>query len=288
MIITRRARFVLLLAAVMLVAAPLLLKAPAGEAKPPGAAVPVGPGAEFTVLSKGTTADPFEIRSDGPTQIEWAQVSIAPHGTTGLAGGGGIVVATVTDGAATAVSSETGNCAGRAVETGASFIRPAGRAGAIRNDTSEPLELTVVTFTPTGRVDALPAGSCPAAAPAGVTSNVLHRAVIDKPLDTGSKGSSDIWVGLVSFAAGGRLPWHVQERPYFLGVPEGRVTLTLADASACNIRTYAEGEGFFEPPRVDHEVTNETQHAAMMYFIGFVPNPQPLIAPAAPARGCQM
>src|SRR5207248_6368656 len=138
--------------------------------------------------------------------------------------------------------------------------------GAIRNDTSEPLELTTVTLTPTGRVDALPAGSCPAAAPAGVTSKVLHRSIIEKPLVTDSKGSSDIWVGFVNFAAGGRLPWHVQERPYFLGVPEGNVTLTLADGAACDVKTYAEGEAFFEPPEVDHEVSNGTQHAAAAYF----------------------
>jgi len=270
----------------MLAAAPLILNVPAGAAKAPGAAVPVGPGAELTILSKGTTTDPFEIRSDGPTQVEWAQVSIAPHGTTGLAGGGGIVVATVTDGVATAVSSEADNCASRAVETGASFIRPAGRAGAIRNDTSEPLELTVVTLTPSGRVDALPAGSCPTAAPEGVTSNVLHPAVIEKPLDTDSKGSSDIWVGVVRFAAGGTLAWHVQQRPYFLGVSEGHVTLTLADGAACDVKTYAAKEGFLEPPHVDHVASNETQDAAAFYFIGFVPSPQPLIAPAAPGRGC--
>ncbi|MCA1844929.1 MAG: cupin domain-containing protein, partial [Actinobacteria bacterium] len=115
---------------------------------------------------------------------------------------------------------------------------------------------------------------------------VLHRSIIEKPLVTDSTGSSDIWVGFVNFAAGGRLPWHVQERPYVLGVAEGHVTLTLADGASCNARTSSEGEAFFEPPGVDHEVSNETQHAAAVYFIGFAPSPQPLIAPAAPARGC--
>ena len=286
MAITRRTRTVVLVGAIMLVTGPLFVEGRAGAAKLPAAGVPVGPGAEFTVLSKGTTSDPFEITSAGPTQLEWAQVSVAPHGTTGLADGGGIVVATVTQGVATALSSEAGGCARRSADTGASFVRPAGRAGAILNDTSDPLELTVVTLTPTGRVDALPAGSCPAAAPAGVTSKVLQRSIVEQPISAESKGSSDIWVGLVNFAAGGTLPWHVQQRPYFLGVNQGRVTLTLANGGACDARTYPEGQGFFEPPRTDHLVSNDTQQPAAVYFIGFVPSPQPLIAPAAPARGC--
>jgi len=286
MAITRRKRTVVLVGAIMLAAGPLLVEGRAGAAKLPAAGVPLGPGADLTVLSKGTTSDPFEITSAGATQLEWAQVRVAPHGTTGLAGSGGIVVATVTHGVATALSSEAGSCARRSVETGASFIRPAGRAGAIRNDTSDRLELTVVTLTPTGRIDALPAGSCPAAAPDGVTSNVLQRSIVEQPLSAESKGSSDIWVGLVNFAAGGTLPWHVQQRPYFLGVNEGRLTLTLASSGMCDATTYPDGQGFFEPPRIDHVVSNNTRQPAAMYFIGFAPSPQPPIAPAAPARGC--
>jgi hypothetical protein len=244
MSITRRTRTVVLVGAIMLATGPLFVEARAGAAKLPAAGVPVGPGAEFTVLSKGTTSDPFEITSAGPTQLEWAQVSVAPHGTTGLADGGGIVVATVTHGVATALSSEAGSCARRSVETGASFGRPAGRAGAILNDTSDPLELTVVTLTPTGRVDALPAGSCPSAAPDGVTSKVLQRSIVEQPLSAESKGSSDIWVGLVNFAAGGTLPWHVQQRPYFLGVSEGHVTLALAEGPPATSRRTAKGRAF--------------------------------------------
>jgi hypothetical protein len=77
MAITHRKRTVVLVGAVMLAAAPLLMEARAGAAKLAAAGVPVGPGAEFTMLSKGTTIDSFEITSEGPTQLEWAQ-SFAP------------------------------------------------------------------------------------------------------------------------------------------------------------------------------------------------------------------
>jgi quercetin dioxygenase-like cupin family protein len=260
----------------------LLVEGPAGAVRPPRAAVPVGQGADFTIFSKGTTTDPFEIHTDGPTRLQWAEVSVAPHGSTGLSAGDGIVVATVTEGVATALSSEAGACTTRAVDTGAAIVRPAGSAGEIRNETAEPLELVVVTLTARNRVAALPAGACPAAEPKGVKETVFDASVLDTPLNAESKGSSDIWVGLVGLAPGGKLPWHVQQRPYFLGVGEGHVTLNLANGSTCDTANYASDEGFFEPPLTDHEVRNDTTQRASYYVLGFVPSPQPLIAPAAP------
>lgn len=286
MVITRQPRSVGLLAAVMLAALPLLVPVPVGAAPPPPVGIPLAPGADFLLLSKTTTTDPFQIQTEGPTKLQFSQISVAPHGTTGLDAGGGIVVATVTEGVATALSSETGDCASRAVETGAAVIRPAGSVGEIRNDTGDPLELVVVTMTPSGRVAALPAGPCPATQAKGVTAKVLNESVIEAPLDTESKGTSDIWVVLVRVAPGATTGWHVQQRPYLLGVNEGDITLKVGSDGGCDVTTYSPNQGFFEAPLSNHEDRNGTSRKASYYGIGFVPNPEPPIAPSTAPKSC--
>ena len=258
----------------------------AGAAKPPRSTTPLAPGVDFTLFSKGTTTDAFEIKTEGPTRIEWAEVSIAPHGTTGLEGGDGIVVATVIDGVATALASDGSACASRAVERGAAVVRPAGKAGEIRNDTSEPLELIVVTLTPRDRVAAQPAGACPAAAANGVNKAVFNKGVVETPLNTETKGAMDVWVGLVEFAPGSNIGWHIQPKPVLLGVGEGRLTLALAGDAACDVKAYDAGKAFFEPPTVNHNVSNDTSQKASMYGLVFAPPSQFPYAPAGPPQGC--
>lgn len=144
----------------------------------------------------------------------------------------------------------------------------------------------VVTLTPSGRAAPLSTGSCPAASPKGVTATTLDESVLETPLDTGSSGTSDIYVGILRFAPGGRVGWHVQQRPFLLGVGEGNVTLELVEGGTCRSHTYSAEKGFFEPPGTVHEVRNDGSTAARFYLLGFVPNPQPMIAPAAPPKEC--
>lgn len=126
MVVTGRAESVPLLGTAMLAAGLLLVMLPAGAAKPPAVGLPVGQGAEFTILSKTTTTDPFELRTDGPTRLKWAQVTVAPHGTTGLMDSAATTVVTVTQGAATALSSDGTGCpAGRSVRDRRSSGPPA-------------------------------------------------------------------------------------------------------------------------------------------------------------------
>jgi quercetin dioxygenase-like cupin family protein len=172
------------------------------------------------------------------------------------------------------------------VKAGGAIVRPAGSVGEIRNDTADPLEMVVVTMSPTGRVADLAAGPCTAAKPEGATTTVLNESVIDGPLSTESKGTTDIWVVLVRVAPGASTGWHVQQRPYFLGVNEGEFTLKVASDGGCAVNTYSPKQGFFEPPRKDHDVTNVTSQNGSFYGIGFVPNPEPPIAPAAAPKAC--
>lgn len=144
-----RTRAVSLLGVVML-AAPLVVTPSAQAAGRPTVAVPLGPGADFTLLSRVATGDTLEVRTDGPTEIEFSRVSVAPTGTTGLAVAPGTVVVTVNQGVATAMSAEAGRCASRTVSAGNAFIQPPGSVGEIRNEGSDALEIYVISLTPTG------------------------------------------------------------------------------------------------------------------------------------------
>lgn len=285
--IAGRSRAVSLLGVVTL-AAPLVVTLSAYAAESPPVWIPVGPGAEFTLLSKATTGDPLEIETNEPSDIEFAHVSIAPNGTTGLAVARGTVVVTVNQGVATALSAQAGRCASRTVSAGNAFIQPVGSVGEIRNEGSDTLELYATSLRPAGLTAATPpAGPCKVTTPGGVTAMMLNHSIIDAPLTTESKGSSDVWVGLVRVAAGGNIGWHVQQRPLFIGVDQGDVTLKVAHDGTCDVTVFAAKAGFLEPPQMVHEVRNNTKSTAFFYFLGFAPSPQPLIAPATPPKECE-
>lgn len=284
--IAGRSRAVSLLGVVTL-AAPLVVVLSAQAAERPPAWIPVGPGAELNLFSKATTGDPLEIQTNEPSEIEFAHVSITPNGTTGAVARGTVVVA-VNQGVATALSADGGRCTSRTVSAGSAFIQPMGSVGEIRNEGSDTLELYATSLTPTGLTAATPpAGPCKVTTPRGVTTMMLNHSVIDAPLDTESKGSSDVWVGLVRVAAGGNIGWHVQQRPLFIGVDQGEVTLKVAHDGTCDVTVFPATTGFFEPPQMVHEVRNNTKSPAFFYFIGFAPSPQPLITPATPPKECE-
>src|SRR5581483_3446975 len=139
--------------AVLLIATLLaqLLLVPAAQAgERPVVWFPTGPGSEGSVFTRATTNDPFELRTSGPTGIEWARVTVNPGGTTGLVPRWGITVVMVVEGAATIISVAAGNCSSRAVHQGFAIIERGDGAAEIRNDGQAPLELFTISFTPGG------------------------------------------------------------------------------------------------------------------------------------------
>jgi quercetin dioxygenase-like cupin family protein len=268
--------------------AQLMLAPAARAADRPIVWFPVGPGAEFSVLTRATTGDPFELNTGGPTGIEFALVNVEPGGTTGLMPRSGITVTSVVEGVATVRSADGATCGTRTVNTGFALIEQPGSGTEIRNVGKTPLALYTATFTPAGPAAApSSAGPCTASAPKQAAVAILTRAVVDGPLSVESKGASDVYMGAARFAGHGALPWHVQHRPLFGAVAEGTLTVDLASGDRCQTGVFPTGAGFHEPAQAVHDVKNESNGRALFYYVAFAPTPVPFFAPSTSPRQCE-
>jgi hypothetical protein len=279
-----------LLVGIVALAAPLIVVPSAqGAEEPKDGWFPVGPGAEGNILSKTTTKDPFELRTDGPLDVEFNHIDIAPKGTTGLAAREGIVVVAVVTGAATVLSPQAERCGSRAVAAGSSAILPAGTVSEIRNDGADKLELYTISLTAKGlRAKATPpSGPCQATEPGGATTEPLNHSVIEAPLTAESKGVSDVYVGVARLAPHGNVAWHTQHRPLFAGVGKSNLGLHIAHEGRCDLTVFPTGAGFYEPPDMPHEVRNDTDSPGLFYVLAFAENPRPFLAPAAAPKECE-
>jgi hypothetical protein len=286
--ISARSKAVRLLGIVAL-ATPLIVMPSAQGAEPKDGWFPVGPGAEGNIISKTTTQDPFELQTDGPLDIEFSHVNLAPKGTTGLVARRGIMVVAVASGAATVLSAEAERCASRSVAAGSSVIQPAGTVTEIRNDGSGKLELYTVSLTRSGFAGAdTPApGPCQATEPGGDTTETINHSVIEAPFTAESKGTSDVYVAAARLAPKGKVAWHVQHRPLLAGVERANLGLHLDHGGRCDLTVYPPKAGFYEPPDMVHEVRNDTDSPGLYYVLAFAESPKPFLAPAAPPEGCE-
>jgi len=274
---------------VITLVAQLMLAPAARAADPPIVWIPVGPGAEFSIFTRATTTDPFELNTDGPTGIEFSLINVEPGGTTGLMPRPGITVANVVEGVATVLSADGARCATRTVNTGFAVVEQQGSGTEIRNEGHTPLTLYTASFTPAGRgATASSTGPCAASPLKQATVSILSRAVIDGPLSVESKGAtSDVYIGAARFAGHGVLPWHVQHRPLFGAVADGTVTVDLASADHCQTNVYPSGAGFYEPPQTVHTAKNDSSAGALFHYVAFAPTPVLFFAPAPSPRQCQ-
>ncbi|MGH9011905.1 MAG: hypothetical protein ACRDYF_18965 [Acidimicrobiia bacterium] len=278
-----------LLRGIVALAVPLILLPPAQAAEPKDGWFPLGPGAEGNILSKTTTDDPLELQTDGPLDIEFNHIDVAPKGTTGLVARQGMLVVGVATGTATVMSPEADRCGSRTVAAGSALIQPAGTVSEIRNEGSGKLELYAVSLTASGLSAAgtPPPGPCEATEPGGVRTETLNHSVIEAPLTAESKGTSDVIVGAARLAPRGRLDWHTQHRPLLAGVEKGDLGLHLDHGGRCDLTVYPPKAGFYEPPDMVHEVRNDTDSPGLFYVLVFAESPRPFLAPAAPPEGCE-
>jgi quercetin dioxygenase-like cupin family protein len=175
------------------------------------------------------------------------------------------------------------------VSAGSAVIQPAGSVSEIRNDGSGNLELYVASLTAggVGAAGTPPSGPCEAAPASGATTEALNHSVIEAPLNAESKGTSDVYFGAARLAPRGQVAWHVQHRPLLAGVAKGDLALHLAHDGRCDVTVYRPNAGFYEPPNMVHEVTNETDQPGFFYVVAFAESPRPLLAPAAQPKECE-
>jgi quercetin dioxygenase-like cupin family protein len=268
----------------------LTLLAPAGTTRAGGSElrIPIGPGSDFTVLSKTTTHDPLSLDTTGPVEIQFSEVNIAPGGTTGALARPGVLVVNVDAGSATLALAGGAGCGSRVVEGGAGAIESGATVSAIRNGGSMPLILHLTSLAPRGAV-AVAAAPCPATTEQGVTAKVIHTSTIDTPMSAKASGASDVYVGLVRAEPGRSAgPWHAHSAPVFVAVGQGQATVKLAHGGGhCEVLTVPAGGGTLEQPGMVHEASNQTGQPLAFYVLGFAPSPQPLLTPAPTPGECR-
>ena len=86
-----------------------------GSLLPVADAAPLDPPVEHTVVSRAILHDPLDISLTGPSDLEVAQLTIEPGGTTGARTYGGPTLVSVTDGTASRSVVEAGSCTSRFV-----------------------------------------------------------------------------------------------------------------------------------------------------------------------------
>ncbi|MGH9022505.1 MAG: hypothetical protein ACRDV9_05305 [Acidimicrobiia bacterium] len=282
-------RFVWMASALAL-AAPLVA-AEAGGASP---TIPIGPGSNFTILSKATTHDALDLEVSDPVEIAFSEVRIDSGGTTGRLARAGTVVVNVDEGDATLVvasgeAKNSGDCDTRTVVAGAAAVQSGGTLGEIRNNGSAPLTLHLTTLTPVGTLTATTApASCTATAPKGTTAKVLSRSTTTVPVSAQASGTTDVYVGIVrADPARSAGPWHVHPGPLFVAVDQGELTMKVAHDGRCDVLQGSSGVGFLETPGMVHEASNQGAQPLTFYLLGFAPSPQPLLTPRPTPAECE-
>lgn len=248
-----------------------------------GIAIPIGPGADFTILSKATTSDPVELRTSGAVEVEFSELGIAPGGTSGFLARKGMTVVNVDDGVATLVLAT--DCVTRTVEAGSAVV--AESVVEIRNRGSAPVALHLTSLTPVGS-EAPTTAPCQATVGQGVTTKVLNRSTVTAPMTAQTNGASDVYVGLVRVQPGATAgPWHVHPGPVLVAVDQSQVTIKMGHGHRCEVVTLPTGSGFLEMPEMVHEASNHTDAPLSFYILGFAPSPRPLLTPAPTPPECQ-
>lgn len=247
----------------------------------PAAAFPPE-GLSITVLSKGTLREPVDIATDSPSELSTTRLTVDPGGSTGWHSYAGPSFASVTSGEMTIVEADRGQCTPESVVAGFAVFAAAGQQQEIRNDMPFPLEVYITKILPESAVSATaqpaPNGcadrDAAVAADGGVSSEVVTRTLLRRPIRLHADGPSDIYSIVGELAPGGSAGWHTHPGPAFFSVNNGGGELTLAHAHGgrCETSKLPPGESVFEAADQVHELRNPGTVPLEFFFTPVVPS----------------
>jgi quercetin dioxygenase-like cupin family protein len=113
-------------------------------------------------LSKATV-EHVHIAPDGPVDVQFSILTVAPGGSVGWHTHPGDVLVNVADGTATRYEAGDSKCQPAAFGVGQGWVEHPNHVHTVRNETDKPLKLDVVLVTPTGMdpgVSAPDPGNC--------------------------------------------------------------------------------------------------------------------------------
>lgn len=255
-------------------------------------AVALYPPMEHTVLSRATLLDPIDIAVAGPSDLEVAQLTIEPGGTTGARRSAGPTLVSVVSGTASRYQVEDGSCRTTNVLPGVAYFVAPGQVDEVRNHGPLPLHLQTTSLAPAGEKSAssAPATSrCVTPSSSGLSFAVLTRSTIPGPVRITTDGPSDIVTSRVVFQRGASSGWHSHPGGMLVSVDEGQLHWVVAKGGRCTRRESPAGTGYWELPDPGaevHDYRNDGAGPATFHYVGFSSSRGPLVGPRAPAPEC--
>ena len=246
--------------------------------------------AEFSVISRAALADPLDIAVGTPSDVEMAQVTIEPGGTSGMRKYAGPALISVISGKASRYQVEGGSCRSTTVLPGVAYVVSPGDVDEIRNEGASSLDLQTTSLAPAGEPWATsapaPAG-CGAAKAKGLTATVLTRTFLAGPARIKTDSPSDVLVGRIIIppgtSAGG---WHSHPGGALVSVERGRFDVPAVAEGRCVRKQFPAGTGLVEPDGEVHDGRNDGTEQTTLYFLAISSSTGPFTVPQAPPSRC--
>ena len=248
-----------------------------------GDAVAVEPVSEHSVVSQATLIEPLDIAVSPASDLELAQLTIEPGGTTGLQRYSGPAVVSVLGGTAIRYRVAEGSCRPTTVPSGLAYLVSPGEVDEIRNDGGVPLHLQTIALPLRGGAWVTPASTVPGCGrrtATGVTVAVLtHTTVVGQGRIT-TDGPSHILIGRIVIppgaSAGG---WHSHPAATLVSVKDGRLDLPAMAEGRCLRKQFFQGTGFVQPAGEVHDDRNEGTDTTTIYYVGISSFAGPFVVP---------
>lgn len=255
-------------------------------------AAAIAPPVEHTVVSRATLLDPLDVSLTEPSDLEVAQLTIGPRGTTGARRYAGPTLVSVTGGTASRSLIQGGSCRVSTVLPGVAYFVAAGQVEQVRNDGPEPLRLQTTSLAPAGE---RPSGPAPATSPClspsavDVSGTVVTHSTIPGAVHISSDGPTDIVTSRFVFQPGASSGWHSHPGGMLVSIDEGHFHWVLVEKGRCTRRDARVGTGYWERPapgEETHDFVNGGGSPATFHYVGLSSRKGPLVGAQAPRPEC--
>jgi quercetin dioxygenase-like cupin family protein len=251
-----------------------------------GAAAAVEPTADVSVVSRAILLDRVDIAVPQSSDVEMAEVTIQPGGTTGLRRYGGPGFVSVLGGLASRHEAAGAACRSTTVPSGVAYTVSAGVVDEIRNDGAVPLHLQTTSLAPAGEPWAAPAPvtpGCPRTIAKDVAVAVLTHTAVTVPGRITTNGPSDLLVVRLVVPPGARAGgWHSHPTANLVSVEAGRFDVTALVQGRCVRGHLLQGTAAVEPGGQVHEAYNEGSDTTTAYDVAFSTSDGPFLIPTTP------
>lgn len=244
---------------------------------------------EHSIVARMTLVEPLDLAASERSDLEMAQLTILPGGTTGLQKHTGPALISVLGGTATRHLVHGSSCDSIMVLPGFAYVVGPGDVDEIRNEGVLPLSLQTISLAPAGQswvTAAAPTAGCGATPAQDVSIGVLTHTSIPGPVHVKAPGPSDIFVGKGVVPPGGRVGWHIHPHPTLVSVEGGRADVMVVAAGRCAQRHYPAGTGFVLPAGELHNDGTDHSQSLTFYWVGISSSDGPAFVLAPPPSEC--